>query len=116
MEGYRIKEEETMSTRFLDIFGLEHYHNLIMSKIGRRIYKKRVELTSMASFADLVFNPTGYTYDTGDENLIDVYLNGLRLDSTEYTASAMGSQILLSLTNMVDVGSGEDVVEMVLRK
>lgn len=105
-----------MATRFLDIFGLEHYHNLIMSIIGRRIYKKRVELVSQSSFGNLVFNPTGYSYDTGDEDLLDVYLNGLRLDSTEYTATVTGSQISISLTNMTDIVTGEDVVEMVLRK
>lgn len=109
-----------MSTRFLDIFGLEHYHNLIMSKIGRRIYKERYVLPEGSGDEMYLFGPTGYTYDTGDENLMDVYFNGLRLDSTEYTVnvieSVLGSHINVILTNVRDTKSGEDVLELVLRK
>lgn len=79
-------------------------------------FKKRMAITSAGDFDNIIFDPTGYTYEGGDESLIDVYLNGLRLDSTEYTAAYTSSNLKITITNTFDPGDGDNVIEMDLRK
>lgn len=88
------------------------------------IYKD-VETFTTGTVTGTIFSPTGYTYTQGDENFLDVYLNGLKLISTEYTAApniitenneTTINGISITLTNSFTVNSNDEILEMVLRK
>lgn len=82
-------------------------------KIGRRIYKAAQTFTS-GTVTGATFAPTGYTYKAGDEDLIEVYMNGLKMTAAEYTAAQSGAGMEITLTTSITAGG--DTIEMVLRK
>lgn len=82
-----------------------------------RIFKKVVTITTSNDLEN-VFDPTGYIYNVGDQNYIEVYLNGLKLTDLEYTVtvdSNNNNQITVSLVN-VTVSGNSDVIEIVFRR
>lgn len=82
-----------------------------------RVFKKTVTIQSSSNLTN-IFNPTGYTYYTGDQDFIEVYLNGLKLVASEYTVtvdSNNNDQMTVALTNAT-VSGNNDVIEIILRR
>lgn len=79
-----------------------------------RVFKSKQPLTAGA-VTNVTFAPTGYLYESGDENLIEVYMNGLKMDSDEYTAARQGVSIRVTFVNTITANLG-DIIEMILRK
>lgn len=79
-----------------------------------RVFKSKQPLTAGA-VTNVTFAPTGYLYESGDENLIEVYMNGLKMDSDEYTAARQGVSIRVTFVNTITASLG-DIIEMILRK
>lgn len=79
-----------------------------------RVFKSKQPLTA-GTVTNVTFAPTGYLYESGDENLIEVYMNGLKMDSDEYTAAKQGVAIRVTFVNTITANLG-DIIEMILRK
>lgn len=79
-----------------------------------RAFKTNQTLTA-GNVTSATFAPTGYSYENGDENLIEVYMNGLKMTGAEYTAAQSGTGITVTFASAITAGTG-DTIEMVLRK
>lgn len=93
--------------------------NWIVTHGPMRIFKytySASQQTPVILYNDLTFNSSGYYYEVGDENLIEVYINGMKLANTEYSASeSLDSTIKVTFTTGIGLCSN-DTVEIVLRK
>ena len=102
---------------FSNAFTIDWQGNVVASgtlTYQRRIYKDVQTLTA-GTVSAITFSPTGYTYDTDDEYFLEIYLNGLKLNANEYTATYANSVITVTFTTPITAGNS-DVIEMVLRK